>query len=306
MTTICVAWREFIKWTREGNSEALSHFKRAIELDPNFASAFGMAARCYSQRIGFAWVIDRRQEVADAERLARRAGELGKDDAVALSAAGYALVIVVGDIDDGAALIDRALVLNPNLAWAWLSSGFARISLGEPEVAIEHVARAMRLSPQDPQMFAMEIAIAAAHLFAGRPDQALSWAEKAVQERPNFFVGDMRRRGQRRSRGEAGASGESHGALASAQSSAADFQSQGHAALPATGTSDQTRRRAANSRTAGMIPASIRACGTDNCVRTARVEFCNTFTRRADVALLSLFVREVPAWEPGSGAEYKK
>jgi TolB-like protein len=36
-------------WTREGSEEALSAFKRAIELDPNFASAYGMAARCYSQ-----------------------------------------------------------------------------------------------------------------------------------------------------------------------------------------------------------------------------------------------------------------
>jgi TolB-like protein/tetratricopeptide (TPR) repeat protein len=176
------------QWSREGNSEALSHFKRAIELDPNFASAYGMAARCYSQRIGFGWVIDRGQEIAHAERLARRAEELGKDDAVALATAGMALVIVVGSIEDGAALIDRALVLNPNMALAWLSSGFARISLGEPEVAIEHVARAMRLSPQDPQIYAMQFATAAAHFFGGRPDQALAWAEKAMQQQPNFFV----------------------------------------------------------------------------------------------------------------------
>jgi hypothetical protein len=38
-------------------------------------------------------------------------------------------------------------------------------------------------------MFALEIVIAAAHLFAGRPEEAFSWAEKAIQERPNFFVG---------------------------------------------------------------------------------------------------------------------
>ena len=177
------------KWTREGNNEALGHFKCAVELDPDFATAYGMAARCYSQRIGFAWVIDRNQEVADAERLARRAGELGKEDAVALCTAGNALVIFVGDINDGAALIDRALKINPNLAFAWMSSGFARIQLGEPEAAIEHVTRAMRLSPQDPQMFAMEIVIAVAHLFAGRPEEAFLWAERAIQERPNFFVG---------------------------------------------------------------------------------------------------------------------
>lgn len=177
------------KWTSEGSSEALSHLKRAVELDPNFASAFGLAARCYSQRTGFGWVVDRDAEVADAEQLARRAAELGKDDAVALTMAGNALIIVVGDIHDGVAMIDRALALNPNQAFAWLSSSFARISLGELDRAIEHTERGMRLSPQDPQMFAMEIAIAVAHLFAGRHDLALAWAEKSVQERPNFFFG---------------------------------------------------------------------------------------------------------------------
>jgi hypothetical protein len=40
--------------------------------------------------------------------------ELGKEDAVALSTVGFALVIVVGDIIDGVAMIDRALLLNPN------------------------------------------------------------------------------------------------------------------------------------------------------------------------------------------------
>jgi adenylate cyclase len=49
------------QWTKEGNREALAHFTRATELDPNFASAFGMAARCYAQRVGFAWVTDRSQ-----------------------------------------------------------------------------------------------------------------------------------------------------------------------------------------------------------------------------------------------------
>src|SRR5215831_7651340 len=33
-------------WTKSGCAEALAHFYRAIELDPAFASAYGMAARC--------------------------------------------------------------------------------------------------------------------------------------------------------------------------------------------------------------------------------------------------------------------
>jgi transglutaminase-like putative cysteine protease len=45
--------------------------------------------------------------------------ELGKEDAVALSTGGWALAYVVGDLDDGAAFIDRALALlgrTPTLA----------------------------------------------------------------------------------------------------------------------------------------------------------------------------------------------
>ncbi len=176
----------FNQWTREANSEALSHFQRAFELDPNFASAYGMAARCYVQRKAGGWATDRAHEIAETARLARRAAELGRDDAVALCTAGFALAWVVGDVDDGAALIDRALALNPNLAWAWLFSGWAKVWLGEPEVAIERAARAMRLSPQDPHMFTMQADIACAHFFAGRYDEAWSWAETAVREKPDY------------------------------------------------------------------------------------------------------------------------
>ena len=51
-------------------------------------------------------------------RLARRAVELGKDDAVALGTAGMAMSFVVGDHYYGKALTDRAVALNPNLAKA--------------------------------------------------------------------------------------------------------------------------------------------------------------------------------------------
>jgi TolB-like protein len=176
------------RWTREANDEALRMFYRAIELDPDFASAHGMAARCHCMRKAGGWVSDRARDTAEAERLARRAVELGKDDAVALCTAGFALADVVGDLGDGDALIDRALALNPNLAWAWLFSGWVKVSLGEPDAAIERVAHAMRLSPQDPQIFSMQGAIACAHIVAGRYAEAFSAAETAMLEHPNFLL----------------------------------------------------------------------------------------------------------------------
>src|SRR5262249_19141214 len=70
------------EWTREANDEALRLFYRTIELDPEFAAAYGMAAWCHIWRRLNGWMIDRAPESAEGARLARRAVELGKDDAV--------------------------------------------------------------------------------------------------------------------------------------------------------------------------------------------------------------------------------
>ncbi len=173
--------------TKESNDEALRLFHRAIELDAGFASAYGMAAWCFVQRKGNGWMGNRAQEVAEAARLARRAVELGADDATALSGAGYALVFVVHDLDNGPAILDRALALNPNFAGALISSGWTKAFLGEPEMAIKHITDAMRLSPLDPMGFRTRGGIALAHFVAGRYDEASSWAEKALQERADYL-----------------------------------------------------------------------------------------------------------------------
>jgi TolB-like protein len=174
------------QWTSTSHDEALRLFKRAIELDLDFATAYGVAARCYSWRASDGRATDKAREADEAGRLARRAVELGKDDAVALHMAGHAVARVVGDVAAGANLIDRALLLNQNLASAWLSGGWVRVWLGEADQALERFERAMRLSPVDPQLFNMQAGAAAAHFIAGRDEDALSWAAKALADQPAF------------------------------------------------------------------------------------------------------------------------
>lgn len=170
------------RWTRPDVEAALSFFHRAIGLDPDFASAYGMAARCYSVRKVSGWVEDPANDAAEANRLARRAAELGRDDAVALCTAGIAMSFVVGDLDRGRELVDRAIELDPNMAWAWLFSGWTRIWLGEPEAALEQVSRALRLNPLDPHRASMYGAMASAHFAAGRYEESLTWAECWARE----------------------------------------------------------------------------------------------------------------------------
>jgi len=116
---------------------------------------------------------------------------LGKDDAIALGTAGWALSYLVGDHDHAMRLTEQAIALNPKLAWAWLFSGWVRLWRGEPEAAIERLGRALRLNPNDPHSYSMYLAMAEAHLFIGRHDEAVSWAQRAVQEKPDFLFASI-------------------------------------------------------------------------------------------------------------------
>jgi tetratricopeptide (TPR) repeat protein len=122
----------FHQQTNETNSEALRLFCKAIELDPGFALPHGLGGICYSRRKTRGWATNNAQELAEAERLARRAVELGRDDAVALYTAGFTLAHVVGDVDAGANLIDAALAIDPNSAGGWYYGGWVKFMLGEP------------------------------------------------------------------------------------------------------------------------------------------------------------------------------
>jgi tetratricopeptide (TPR) repeat protein len=63
-----------------------------------------------------------------------------------------------------------------------------KICFGEHNTAIEHAARAMRLSPLDPRLWVWQFHTAFAHFFASRYDEAASWAERALREQPNYLA----------------------------------------------------------------------------------------------------------------------
>jgi len=176
------------QWTKPGIGEALDLFQKAIEIEPEFASAYAMAAYCYVQRQSYGWITDRPREIAQCVQLAQRAAELGKDDALALAKAAHAISAVGGDVEGGASLIGRAIRLNPHLTAAWYVSGWIMLWLGKPEVAIQHLEHAIDLSPYDRLVFKIRAAMAYAHFFSGRYDAAAASASEALRERPNYLT----------------------------------------------------------------------------------------------------------------------
>ena len=175
----------FNRWTSESISEALRLLYKAIELDPGFASAYGLAAWCYVRRRLSGWMEEPIHEMAELERLARKASELANDDAVPLYSAGWALVQTNSDAEAGAAMIDRALTLNPNITAAWLVGGWTKIYLGKSNKAIGYFERAIRLNPLDPLIARMQTGIAAAQFLAGQYQEAAVSAENGLRQHPN-------------------------------------------------------------------------------------------------------------------------
>ncbi|MEM5318172.1 winged helix-turn-helix domain-containing protein [Paraburkholderia sp. JHI869] len=172
--------------SREAIDQALPLFQRAFECDPEYASAYAMAAWCHCWRKVNGWMQDRPREMAEGARLARRAVELGRYDAVALARSGHALGHLAGDLAEGIALLDRAFELNPNLSAAWFLGAFVRLWHGETEQAIRQFSHAMQLSPLDPERYRMQFGLSAAHLFMGNFVEAAAWTEKAIRDLPSF------------------------------------------------------------------------------------------------------------------------
>jgi tetratricopeptide (TPR) repeat protein len=175
--------------TREENIEALKLTKIAIGLDPEFALSYALGAFSYTQRKAFGWTIDAAQEIAETRRLARRAIELDKDDPSVLAMAGHAFAYVVGEVEEGQALVSRAINLDPNLVTARYWRGWALIFLGDVDAAIEQFKAALRLSPLDPRIFVVQNGLAYGHFFAGRNEEASTWAATVIVQQPNFLAG---------------------------------------------------------------------------------------------------------------------
>ena len=169
---------------RDANAEALVLLERAMALDPGYAFAKALAAWCHAQRLPYLWTTTPAKERALALELATEAARLDSNDPLVLTVLGAAYA-ASSQFQEAAPLIEKALVLDPNSAWAWQRSGVLKTCLGEPDVAIEHFQRAMRISPLDPYNFNALIGIGIAHFWAGRYELAAQWVTKGIAEKPS-------------------------------------------------------------------------------------------------------------------------
>ena len=165
--------------------QAFQVLEEAIARDPHYGPALALAASWSMNLVSDGAAPDRDANRQKGIGFARRALAVAGNDPGVLADAAFALACFGEDIVAMTALVDRALIFNPNYARGWHASRFLRLWAGQTDLAIEHAGKARRLSPRA-QASNASWAIGAALFFSRRFEEAIPRLCVAVEERPIF------------------------------------------------------------------------------------------------------------------------
>ncbi len=169
---------------KEESAKALELLERALAIDPEYPLALALTGWCHAQRSVYNWADDIADSQARARSLAEQAAALSGDDPLILAVLG-AVHTFVRNFGTARVLLERALVLDPNCAWAWSRLAWIENYADQPRKAIENFERAIRLSPIDPMNFNNYAGIGSAHQVAQEYEQAVTFYRRALLERPH-------------------------------------------------------------------------------------------------------------------------
>jgi len=166
------------------SGEALHLLEQAIRRDPQYGPALALAAVCHSALYMGGRSEDPEANKRKAAAFARRALVVAGEDPAILANAAYALAYIGEDLGGMVALIDRVLALNPSFARGWYISGWFRLWAGQPDIAIEHAEKSLRLSPRE-RVGLTQFVIGAAHFYRRCFEEAVPKFLLTMQEDPS-------------------------------------------------------------------------------------------------------------------------
>jgi adenylate cyclase len=170
---------------RRSIAEACASFREAFARDPEYAAAYAMTAFLMKLPQSIEGTPLPAEVRLEAIQYAQLAARLANEDAFALARSAHVLTFLGREYEQTDAMIEQAVVLNPNLAVVWFSRGWISVMRGEPVRAIESFDRMMRLSPLDPLRRGIWYGNACSYNALRRYDEGCASAMKAVQDNPD-------------------------------------------------------------------------------------------------------------------------
>jgi adenylate cyclase len=169
---------------KEASGKALELLESALAIDPEYPLALALAGWCHAQRSVYTWADSISDSQEKARALAERAVNLSGDDPLILTVLATVNTFV-RNYGTARVLLERAVTLDPNCAWAWSRLGWIETYSDRPQKALQHFEQALRLSPVDPMNFNNYAGIGSAHEVAQDYGKAVEYYRRALQERPN-------------------------------------------------------------------------------------------------------------------------
>ena len=168
--------------------EALRLAQKAIDIDPKYAQAWGLLAACHWHAQGQPGVSEE-----ERERLLKSAQEYNQktlklDPSSAHAIAGLALYdLHLRKYDDAVTNVNKSVKLAPNNASALAISAAILVKCGQPQIALERIQKAMRLSPVYPWWYLMMLGQSSRLL--GMTDAAIDAYSEIVRLDSDSFEG---------------------------------------------------------------------------------------------------------------------
>jgi adenylate cyclase len=165
---------------------ALEELERPQELSPRYGLPKAVAAWCWSQRAAHGFSATPDADRRRAYRLAEEAQELAPHDALTLTLSSGALVLLKR-LEEADRRLERALALDPGLAYAWIRRGWMSAYLGDGDGAIRELRTALHLMPFEPLRHITFIGMGCAHFAAERYGRAALWVQSGVKGYPGSY-----------------------------------------------------------------------------------------------------------------------
>jgi tetratricopeptide (TPR) repeat protein len=168
--------RHMYRFNASDNAIAADHFARAVSLEPNFARAHAARSFTSFQAAFVNYGSDRDVEIGNARRFAERCLELDPMDPFGNFNFGR-WYWLENDHESGKTFLDRAIGLSLSFSHGMYTHAFTNLMAGRGEPAIAKLEEAIRLSPLDPFLYAMQSAKGFSLVHMGDMEQACHWLD---------------------------------------------------------------------------------------------------------------------------------
>ena len=178
------AYHHFFLRGRENIATARQFFEKAIEIDPDYASAYVGLAKTRTWAVNYGYTEFPNIVLQEALKTAKKADQLDGSNASAHAELGY-IYMRFGEYDIAKRELQKAIDLNPNDWISYRHMGAVMLYAGDPDAALKWYKKVREYDPYLSPGVYMNMGIA--HYLKGNDDRAIYWLKEATIKWPTFL-----------------------------------------------------------------------------------------------------------------------